>query len=302
MLKRCNSLSEQIIKKRDNILSKIYKIKKIHINKQENSSNKLPKIKYFSQKDECNSLNNNIETTHSSNKIKNSRSNRIFIPVFESLRKKNEFKSEQSNKFEVFPLKIKKNNIFTLNLKRFSSEDSLIPKKIKSISTFHKRLMEENYISFRRKLNEDYIKLKKNETEKEGMNEMNFGKRLNNKLNTGIFGPSNNIISVIRTGIERLRLDNEYKGVDEDIKELIKDEIIDAQVKLKRKASSLTMKKREMTPLYKKKMAKYRYLTKMNLVREINQNSATPMIVNDGNLMLKLINKAFDDCKLKNNE
>ena len=162
--------------------------------------------------------------------------------------------------------------------------------------------MEENYISFRRKLNEDYIKLKKNETEKEGMNEMNFGKRLNNKLNTGIFGPSNNIISVIRTGIERLRLDNEYKGVDEDIKELIKDEIIDAQVKLKRKASSLTMKKREMTPLYKKKMAKYRYLTKMNLVREINQNSATPMIVNDGNLMLKLINKAFDNCKLKNNE
>ena len=57
-----------------------------------------------------------------------------------------------------------------------------------------------------------------------------------------------------------------------------------------------------MTPLYKKKMAKYRYLTKMNLVREINQNSATPMIVNDGNLMLKLINKAFDNCKLKNNE
>ena len=56
MLKRCNSLSEQIIKKRDNILSKINKIKKIHINKQENSSNKLPKIKYFSQKDECNSL------------------------------------------------------------------------------------------------------------------------------------------------------------------------------------------------------------------------------------------------------
>ena len=56
MLKRCNSLSEQIIKKRDNILSKIYKIKKIHINKQENSSIKLPKIKYFSQKDEFNSF------------------------------------------------------------------------------------------------------------------------------------------------------------------------------------------------------------------------------------------------------
>ena len=128
MLKRCNSLSEQIIKKRDNILSKIYKIKKIHFNKQENFSIKLPKIKYFSQKDEFNSLNNNIETTHSSNKIKNSRSNCIFIPVLESSREKNEFQFEQSNKNNVLPLKIKKNNMFTLNLKRFSSERSISTK------------------------------------------------------------------------------------------------------------------------------------------------------------------------------
>ena len=70
---------------------------------------------------------------------------------------------------------------------------------------------------------------------KEKVNEMVFGKRSNKKLNTGIYGPSNNIVSVIMARIMRLKLDNDYKGVDEDLKELIKDEIIEAQVKLKMK-------------------------------------------------------------------
>ena len=44
-------------------------------------------------------------------------------------------------------------------------------------------------------------------------------------------------------------------------------------------------------------MDKYRYLTKMNLMQEINQNSTTPIIVDDGHMMIKLINKAFDNYK-----
>ena len=292
MLKRCNSLNNQIIKKMDNLISIIYKSSKNLINKQENSAMKLPKI---TQKDEFNSLINNIETTNSSYKIQNYRSNHIFIPISETSKKTISFQSEKNNK--IFPLKIKRNKLFPLNFKRFSSEETIIPKKIQSISTFHKRLMEQNYLSCKRKLKEDYIKIKRNEGNKEEIKEMVFGKRSSNKLNTGIFGPSNNIVSIIRRGIERLRLENEYKGVDEDIKELIKDEIIDAQVKLKRKPASLTIKKREITPLYIKKMDKYRYLTKMNLMQEINQNSTTPIIVDDGHMMIKLINKAFETYK-----
>ena len=292
MLKRCNSLNNQIIKKMDNLISIIYKSDKNHINKQENSAMKLPKI---TQKDEFNSLINNIETTNSSYKIQNYRSNHIFIPISETSKKTISFQSEKNNK--IFPFKIKRNKLFPLNFKRFSSEETIIPKKIQSISTFHKRLMEQNYLSCKRRLKEDYIKIKKNQRNKEEVKEMVFGNSASNKLNTGIFGPSNNIVSVIRRGIERLRLENEYKGVDEDIKELIKDEIIDAQVKLKRKPVSLTIKKREITPLYKKKMDKYRYLTKMNLMQEINQNSTTPIIVDDGHMMIKLINKAFDTYK-----
>ena len=292
MLKRCNSLNNQIIKKMDNLISIIYKSSKNLINKQENSAMKLPKI---TQKDEFNSLINNIETTNSSYKIQNHIGNHIFIPISETSKKTISFQSEKNNK--IFPLKIKRNKLFPLNFKRFSSEETIIPKKIQSISTFHKRLMEQNYLSCKRRLKEDYIKIKKSQRNKEEVKEMVFGNSASNKLNTGIFGPSNNIVSVIRRGIERLRLENEYKGVDEDIKELIKDEIIDAQVKLKRKPVTLTIKKREITPLYKKKMDKYRYLTKMNLMQEINQNSTTPIIVDDGHMMIKLINKAFDNYK-----
>ena len=293
MLRRSNSLNEQIIKKMDNLLSIIYKTKNNNINKQEHSVMKLPKIM---TKEEFSSLNNNIETTNFSNKIIKNKNNHIFIPISEKSKKSFNFQSMESNK-KIFPLKIKRNKLFPLNIKYYSSEESIIPKKIKSISTFHKRLMEQNCLSCKRKLKEDYIKLKNNETDKEEVKNIIFGKSSSNKINTGIFGPSNNIVSVIRRGIERLRLDNEYKGVKEDIKELIKDEIIDAQVKLKRKPISLTIKKREITPLYKKKMDKYRYLKKMNLVREINQNSTTPIIVDDGHMMIKLINKAFDNYK-----
>ena len=298
MLKRCNSLNDQIIKKMDNVLSILYKSKNNNINKHEHSAMKLPKI---SQNIEYNSLNNNIETTNSSHKIIKSKSNHIFIPISEKYKNSFNIQSEETNK-KIFPLKIKRNKLLPLNYKLYSSEETIIPKKIQSISTFHKRLMEQNYLSCKKKLKEDYIKMKNNETEKEEVKQILFGKRLSNKINTGIFGPSNNIVSVIRKGIERLRLENEYKGVNEEIKELIKDEIIDAQVKLKRKPISLTIKKREITPLYKKKMDKYRYLKKMNLVREINQNSTTPIIVDDGHMMIKLINKAFDNYKSGFNE
>ena len=53
MLKRCNSLNDQIIKKMDNVLSILYKSKNNNINKHENSAIKLPKI---SQNIEYNSL------------------------------------------------------------------------------------------------------------------------------------------------------------------------------------------------------------------------------------------------------
>ena len=122
----------------------------------------------------------------------------------------------------------------------------------------------------------------------------------NKKIKTGIYGPNDNIVSVIRAKMERLKYDNEYRGVDPELKELIKDEIMDAQVKLKRKPDELNKKKFQIRPLYLRKLDQYRYLSKMNNVREINQMSNTPVIVKDGQVMLKLINDAFDNFKINN--
>ena len=43
--------------------------------------------------------------------------------------------------------------------------------------------------------------------------------------------------------MEILKYDNEYKEIDSEIKELIKDEIMDSQVKLKRRQEDLFKKK-----------------------------------------------------------
>lgn len=300
MLRRSNTLEAQIKDKQDILLSKINQVKTSKVKKDENSKIRLPKIKnikYFIQQTELTSLNNNNETTISSNHLKSNFSNRIYIPVLKNEIKKVGVQTEKTNK--ILPLKKKLKSLNNLGLKKSPSANILIPKHIPSVAEFHKKIMEENQLSCSKRLKEELKNYKNNAREKERINEMVFGKRSNKKVNTGIYGPSNNIVSVIMARIQRLKLDNDYRGVDEDLKELIKDEILDAQVKLKRKPFSLGKKKDEKNPLFQTKLDKYRYLTKMNLIREINQNAATPLIVKDGNMMIKLINEAFDNFKIK---
>ncbi len=300
MISPSKSLNFQIYEKSNKILSKMHQIKKIHIKKLENSDMKLPKLKSFIQQTELSSINKHIETTKSSSnvkKMKNFFSNRIFMPMLRNSNKKLGIKTNHT-RGEILPLKIKLKKFFPLNLKRSASVESLITKHIPSNFVFHKKLMEENRLSCKRRLKEEYFKLKNNENEndKESINEM-INERRRTKVKTGIFGPATNIVSVIRSRMERLRLDNEYRKVEEDLKEIIKDEIFDAQVKLKLKPVDLFKKKDEKDPLYIRKLDKYKYLKKMNLIREVNQNSITPLVVKDGQMMLKLINDAF--CNLK---
>ena len=94
--------------------------------------------------------------------------------------------------------------------------------------------------------------------------------------------------------MERLKYDNIYKGVEEDIKELIKDEIMDAQVRLKRKPENLVFNKKLQKPFYIQKMEKYKYITSMNKIRELNQVANISVIEHDGNIMKRLANDAYD--------
>ena len=299
MLNRSKSLNEQITKKKDNLISQIHRLKTIRIKNNLNSPIKLPKInnmKYFSQSTDKTSLNNNHETTNTSNNTKTNISNRKVMHIRKFSSKKVGVQTEETNR--IFPLKIKLKSLSNPILKKSSSADILLLKDIQSTTNFHRKLMEENQISCGRRLKEEYKILNNKVKEKENLNEIEPEKRGNKKLKTGIYGPSNNIVSVLMARIQRLRLDNEYRGVAEDLKELIKDEIIDAQVRLKMKPKSLVARKGEKNLLIQTKMNKYRYLTKMNLIKEINQNAITPLIIKDGNMMIKLIGEAFDNFKV----
>ena len=193
----------------------------------------------------------------------------------------------------------KSNNI---NLKKSSSaifspnSYKLISKYgVKNIFNFHKNLMAINKISYDKSLRQNYINITKEENIKKDNYINNILKNKSKKdIKTGIFGPSNNIVSVIRAKMERLKYDKIYKGVDDDIKELIKDEIMDAQVKLKREPQNLIVNKNGIIPLYIKKMNKYKYLSKMNKIRQLNHISITPVLAKDKNIMYKLFNDAFD--------
>ena len=111
---------------------------------------------------------------------------------------------------------------------------------------------------------------------------------------TGIFGPRNNIVNIIRAEMERLKFDNLYKNVKVDIKETIKDELMDAQVKLKRKPEELKYNKKLERPLYIKKMDRYRYISSINKVRQLNHIANISVVEQDGNIIKKLSNDAYD--------
>ena len=178
------------------------------------------------------------------------------------------------------------------------SEDSckLFSKyKVFNIFNFHKNLMAKNKLTFDRTLKNKFFQMINEQNKKNDyyINSL-FEDKNKKNIKTGIFGPSNNIVSVIRAKMERLKYDNIYKGVNEDIKELIKDEIMDAQVKLKREPQNLIVNKNGIRPLYIKKMDQYRYLSSMNKIRELNQLSNIPVLEKDKNIMLRLFNDAFD--------
>ena len=305
MLNRSNSVNQQLNYKKPNILSKIYKFKTIHIKNQDNSAVKLPalkNIKNIIKQSELTSLNNNNETTKSrSHQIKSDASNGIFIPIFKNLNRK-VYNSRTERTKKMFPIKLSLKSLNNLKLKKSPSVEILPVKDIPNVYEFHKKLMEQNQISCTRRLKGELIKYRDSLRDKEKIKEMVFENRDKRKSNTGIYGPNNNIVSIIMARIQRLRLENEYKGVDEELKELIKDEIIDAQVRLKMKPNIITMKKGKSNPLFLEKLNKYKYLTKLNLMREINQNAVVPIMVNDGNMMIKLINEAFGIFKMKNKD
>ena len=249
---------------------------------------KLPSLKFYLNSNDSTNNNSSFDTKQfllKNNKFDNPLLNRIYS---------NEkiYKKRFSKRVKVI-LKKKENNNDIKTLKMNKSTTDIIRNtfkryKISNDLIFHRKLMENNskrinnYIKNEMKTPEDsYIKsLEEAPSKKEPK--------------TGIFGPRSNIVNLIRAEMERLKFDNLYKNVKVDIKETIKDELMDAQVKLKRKPEELKYNKKLDRPLYIKKMDRYRYISSINKVRQLNQIANFSVLEQDGNIIKKLSNDAYD--------
>ena len=262
-----------------NLLKENYKINEL----------KLPSIKCLFSSSNSTNQNSNYEIKQISLK-KNSINNSFFEKINgQNLKLKKLF----GNRFKNISIYKEKNDI-NKSLKQSNSTTSILIKnfkkyKIKKDLNFHRDLMAIN----NEKLN-NYIYEQNNKITEDSYLKSIAEDPSKKQPKTGIFGPRNNIINIIRAEMERLKYDNIYKGVEEDIKELIKDEIMDAQVKLKRKPENLVFNKKLQKPFYIQKMEKYKYISSMNKIRELNQVANISVIEHDGNIMKRLANDAYD--------
>ena len=281
MKEKQNSLSNRSLKLNDISIIKFF-------------TPKLPSIKKFLPDINKTPLNDKTETNNTSKIFQKKNNSRISRSLFNSPKRTINYNSFR---------KINTKRIIISKLKKSLSVEEIGPRKVDNIGNFHQHLMSRNKIACEKALNEEYKKYEDQyKNQKEIMEILQGNNGEGKKMKTGIYGPNDNIVSVIRAKMERLKYDNEYRGVDPDIKEMLKDEIMDAQVRLKRKPEELSKKKFKIRPLYLRKLDQYRYLSKMNIIREINQLSSTPVIIQDGQAMLKLINDAFDNFRINKDQ
>ena len=227
MIENNKSLSNPIIKNINTPRLKLEKITNSANIKNDNQTPKLPAIKRFFPEISKTPLIDKNETNNTSNLLQKKYNFKLSDSLLNSPHLQKDYNSSRS-------LKLKKLNFS--GLIKSPSAESIIPKRIPNIREFHRKIMSSNKLICDKKMNEEYEKFANQYKKNINIEEMLLGNNdKNKKIKTGIYGPNDNIVSVIRAKMERLKYDNEYRGVDPDLKELIKDEIMDAQVKLKRK-------------------------------------------------------------------
>ena len=192
-----------------------------------------------------------------------------------------------------FPLRKQKSQIIKNNrpINKIIIRQNSMPFNLENNpSKFHNKLMNKNISSYNKSQIDEYIEKLKNDK----FNDIEILKQQRESCITGIYGPSSNIFNVIRANIERVKYDNDYLGVKNDIKEMIKDEIMLAKVKLKIKPKPLIYdRSNKIKPLYLKKFDDIKYIASKNKINIINQNAKIPTILNDGAVMNSYLNDAL---------
>jgi hypothetical protein len=167
--------------------------------------------------------------------------------------------------------------------------------KITSPIHFHRRLMSKNIDSYNLSKLNDYLKYSDEENKK-------IQEKLNEKITTGIYGPSNNLLSIILARMERLKINHEFKEMvsDPDIQKILQDEFMLAQVRLKRKPKKIVIgKNNEIKSLCMQKLEKYNYLSSQNKIMYVNPIGNLPKMIEDNEIMYKYYDDAYNIFKEK---
>ena len=201
--------------------------------------------------------------------------------------------SNRENKFKDY--KFKSNNNILLKgivpnnkMKRIKSD--LLLYKVPKTSIFHKKLMAENeHICSNRFNKELFLEQLKDKIEKENLNQKSEEKEKKKDFN---------IYEKIKEIQDDLKYKKEYKkkGMEENIKNILKSELHFAKQKLKIKEKKNNKFK---IPLIKQKLSRYDYISYQNPIFEINEYGTLPTYIKDGKLMYKLFYDSSENCNRK---
>lgn len=239
--------------------------------------------------------------------------NNLDYLIPKDLNKENENKNnlfQRNNSVKSFTKrissKIRLNNNININKSSFSPISSSMNKninyifkfpkeKITSPIHFHRRLMSKNIDSYNLSKLNDYLKYSDRENKK-------IQEKLNEKITTGIYGPNNNLLSIILARMERLKINHEFKEMvsDPDIQKILQDEFMLAQVRLKRKPKKIVIgKNNEIKSLCMQKLEKYNYLSSQNKIMYVNPIGNLPKMIEDNEIMYKYYDDAYNIFKEK---
>ena len=169
-------------------------------------------------------------------------------------------------------------------------------KKIPNLFQFHQNLMSKNYDSYYKRLTEDLNQINNMKLESIELNSFynNENKKYfeDNEKKEEKKLPYLNLINYLKGRSNKFQFEKEYnkKNIDEDIKNIIKEELFKANKKIPK--SKINIKK----PLFLQKIEKDKCIQIQNPLLEINQIGNLPEMVDDGDLMFKLFKSGFEKC------
>ena len=160
--------------------------------------------------------------------------------------------------------------------------------KLKNPKNFHKKLMLKNIEIYNNSKLNEYLEMQ----HKEKLLELEKEKTQKENASTGIYGSPKNIVSKIRAKMERLKMDDDYEKVKPELRELVKDELMIAEVKLKIKPKKIKVGVFNQSKPFKK-LEKFKYLSQKNEIIQLNRNGNTPMVIKDDQIIYNLFDDAY---------